>query len=135
MLTTTAGQYIGGKVVTAILVAALLGGGYWCYRNPDDLATLWHVVKYVAVWIGVVAVLPWATLFVTTWVVTMDSNRSAALMLLGYLLADVIVAICLMGGVTGNGTLTWMVLLLGFLSAAVYNFKVCEYLADRAEDF
>ncbi|MCH7808083.1 MAG: hypothetical protein IIB60_02560 [Planctomycetes bacterium] len=30
--------------------------------------------------------------------------------------------------------LTMMVLLLGFLSAGVYNFKVCEYQAERAED-
>jgi len=135
MLTTTAGQYIGGKVVTAILAAALLGGGYWCYKNPDDLKALWHVIKYVVVWIGVVGVLPWATFFVTTWVVARDSNRAAAAMLAGYLVADVVVAICLMGRVSGLGTLTWMVLLLGFLSAAVYNFKVSEYLADRAEDF
>jgi len=135
MLTTTAGQYIGGKVVTAILAAALLGGGYWCYKNPEDLKAVWHVVKYTAVWIGVVAVLPWATFFVTTWVIAQDSNSAAALMLLGYLAADVVVALCLMGRVTELGTLTWMVLVLGFLSAAVYNFKVCEYLADRAEAF
>ncbi len=132
---TTAGGYIGGKVVTAILVAALLGGGYWCYRNPDDLRTVWHAIKYAAVWLGVVAMLPWATFFVTTWVIAKDSNCAAALMLGGYALADVLVAVFLIGGVSGLGTLTWMVLFLGFLSAAVYNFKVCEYLAERAEDF
>jgi hypothetical protein len=33
-----------------------------------------------------------------------------------------------------QGALTWMVLLLGFLTAGVYNFLVCEFQAARFED-
>ena len=42
-------------------------------------------------------------------------------------------AFFLMGSLGGHNTLTWMVLLLGFLSAGVYNFKVCEFQAERLD--
>ena len=131
---TAIGQYVGGKVVTAILVVSSAGAVIWFWRHPEQLETIWQTIKYAMVWLGFVIVLPWAGFFVTPWVVAKDSNAAAALMLLGYLLADVIVALCLLGGVFGHGTLTWMVLLLGFLSAGVYNFKVCEYQAGRLEE-
>lgn len=127
------GQYIGGKVVTAILVVAVGGAGIWFWKHPEDLRTIWQTVKYAVAWIGIVLMLPWATFFVTPWVVSKDSNAAAMAMLLGYLVTDVMVAVWMMGTLRGHGTLTWMVLLLGFLAAAVYNFKACEYQADRAE--
>jgi hypothetical protein len=43
------------------------------------------------------------------------------------------VAFWMIGTLRGLGSLTWVVLILGFLSAAVYNFKACEYQAERAE--
>ena len=130
---TAIGQYVGGKVVTAILVVASAGAVIWFWKHPEQLKTIWLTLKYVVVWLGFVLVLPWATFFVTPWVVSKDSNVAAALMLLGYVIADVIVAFCLVGSVHGHNMLTWMVLLLGFLSAGVYNFKVCEYQAERLE--
>ena len=70
----------------------------------------------------------------TPWVMSKESNTAAALMLGGLLLIDVVVAFLLMGSVAGHDFLTWCVLLLGFLSAGVYNFKVCEYQAIRFEE-
>ena len=131
---TSIGQYIGGKVITAILVVASAGAVIWFWRHPEHLQTIWATIKYVLVWVGFVIILPWATFFVTRWVVSKDSNAAAALMLLGYTLADAIVAFCLLGGLRGNGSFTWMVLLVGFLAAAVYNLKVCEHQANRLED-
>ncbi|MGD2108544.1 MAG: hypothetical protein PVI86_04040 [Phycisphaerae bacterium] len=128
------GQYVGAKVVTAVLVVASAGAVIWFWKHPEHLQTIWMTIKYVLVWLGFVIVLPWATFFVTRWVVSKDSNRAAALMLACYALADAIFAFCLMGGVRGHNMLTWMVLLLGFLTAAVYNFKVCEYQALRLEE-
>lgn len=130
---TAIGQYVGGKVVTAVLFVASAGAVIWFWRNPEQLQAIWAVIKYALVWLGVVLVLPWATFFVTTWVVAKDSNAAAALMLLGYLLVDVLFAVFLMGGPGGRSSLTWMVLVLGFLSAGVYNFKVCEFQAERLE--
>ena len=131
---TAVGQYVGGKVVTAVLVVASAGAVIWFWRHPEHLQTIWVTIKYVLVWLGFVIVLPWATFFVTPWVASKDSNTAAAVMLLGYALADAVFAFCLMGSIRGHNMLTWMVLLLGFLSAAVYNFKVCEYQAMRLED-
>ena len=131
---TTIGQYIGGKVITAILVVSGAGAVIWFWKHPEQLETIWQTIKYVLTWMGFVVVLPWATFFVTPWVVAKDSNAAAGIMLLGYVLADAGVAFCLMGGISGHGGFTWMILLLGFLAAAVYNLKVCEYHAGRCED-
>ena len=128
------GQYVGGKVITALLVVS---GGctvIYFYKHPDDLATIWTTLKYALAWLGFVAILPWATFFVTRWVVSTDSNLAAGIMLVGYSIADALVAFWLMGGVRGHAALTWVVVLLGFLTAAVYNFKVCECQAEHFEE-
>ena len=135
MVLETIGKYVGGKVVTAILVVSSVGAGIWFWNHPEDLRTIWLTIKYVLVWMGIVVLLPWATFFVATWVVAKESNAAAAVMLLGYALVDIVVAFLLIGGVSGHNFLTWMVLVLGFLSAGVYNFKVCEYQAGRLDEF
>lgn len=131
---TTIGQYVGSKVVTAILVVSGSGAVIWFYRHPEDLATVWQTLKYVVTWIGIVLALPWATFFVTSWVVAKDSNLAVALMLAGYAVADAVVAFCLIGRIFGLDGFVWILLLLGFLAAAVYNLKVCEYQAERLEE-
>jgi len=131
---TAIGQYVGAKVVTAVLVVAGAGAVIWFWRNPEDLQTIWQVVKYAVVWLGIVLVLPWATFFVTRWVASLESNAGAGLMLLGYTAADAAVAFLLIGRVSGLGGLSWMVLLLGFLSAGVYNYVVCDYQASRLDE-
>lgn len=129
----TIGQYIGGKVITAILLVSGAGAVIYFWNHPEALETIWRTIKYALVWMGFVLVLPWATFFVTPWVTSKDSNAAAAAMLSGYVLLDALVAFWLMEGLPRN-VLAWGVVLLGFLSAAVYNFKVCEYQAERAED-
>ena len=131
---TAIGQYVGAKVITAILLVSGAGAVIWFWKHPEQLETIWQTLKYVLAWIGFVLVLPWATFFVTPWIVSQDSNAAAALMLAGYVLTDALVAFCLIGRVTGLGGFTWVVLLLGFLAAAVYNLKVCEHQADRLEE-
>jgi len=131
---TSIGQYVGGKVITAILVVSGAGAVIWFWRHPEHLETIWATIKYVLVWLGLVLVLPWATFFVTPWVVSKESNLAAYLMLGSYTLADAIVAFCLLGGVRGHGSFTWVVLFVGFLAAGVYNVMVCEYQASRLEE-
>lgn len=130
---TAIGQYVGGKVLTAILVVSSAGAVIWFWRHPEHLQTIWLTIKYVLAWLGVVLVLPWAFFFVTPWVVSKDSNAAAGLMLGGYVLVDIAVALFLIGGPGGHDVLTWMVLLLGFLSAGVYNFMVCDFQVARLE--
>ncbi len=131
---TAIGQYVGGKVITALLVVSGAGAVIWFWKHPEDLQTIWATIKYVLTWLGFVLVLPWATFFVARWVVAKDSNAAAAGMLAGYTLLDAVVAFCLMGGVRGHGGFTWVLLLIGFLAAAVYNLKVCEFQAERLEE-
>lgn len=131
---TAIGQYVGGKVVTAVLVVSGAGAVIWFWKHPEQLELIWRTLKYAVAWVGIVLILPWGTFFVTPWVVSKESNTATAVMLLGYVLVDAIVAFFLMGGIWGHDMLTWCVLLLGFLSAGVYNFKVCEYQASRFED-
>ena len=126
-------KYVGGKVLTAILVVLVFGCGLWAWKHPDELRTIGNVLKYVAIWLGIVLVLPWAMFPVVPWVVKKESNLAAGLLLSGITALDVVIAL-LMTGVSGLGTLTWMVLVLGFLSAGVYNSVVCNFQANRIED-
>ncbi|MBU0719457.1 MAG: hypothetical protein KJ749_14515 [Planctomycetes bacterium] len=131
---TAIGQYVGGRIVTAVLVVASAGAVIWFWKHPEHLQAIWQIVKYGIAWLAFVIVLPWATFFVTPWVVARDSNLAAALMLIGYLLVDVLVAFWMIGSVSSHNALTWVVLLLGFLSAGIYNLKACEFQASRLED-
>ena len=130
----TIGKYVGGRVLTAVLVVGAAAGIIWFWRHPEDLTALWGVVKRVLAWLGFVIVLPWALFLVPPWVMKKESNLAAGLMLGAYLLLDVVVAFLLAGGVRGHGTLAWVVLLLGFGAAAVYNFLVCDFQADRIDE-
>lgn len=127
-------KYVGGKVLTAILVVACALVVIWYWRlDPADREALWSMVSGVLIWLAFVAMLPWALFFVPSLVVKAESNAVSALTLLGYLAVDVAVALLLTGGHWGT---SWQTLLMcvGFLAAGVYNFLVCDFLARRAED-
>lgn len=127
-------KFIGGKVLTAVLVVTSALVVIWYYRLPlEDRAAIWAAARGALVWIGFVLVLPWATFFVPARVVRADSNLASAAMLLGYLVVDIAFALYLIGGGPG-GTFQAAILILGFLCAALYNFLACEFVADRAED-
>ena len=126
------GKYVGGKVLTAILVVATIGAAIWFWRHPEHLQEIWGVLKAVLVWLGFVLVLPWALFFVVPWVRKFESNLAAALMLVAYLALDILAALYLADWHVA-GTLAWMVMVLGFLAAGVYNFLVCETIDNRIE--
>jgi hypothetical protein len=126
-------KYVGGKMLTAILTVAVVLVVIWYWRlDPAAREALWSSVRAVLVWLGFVAVFPWALFLVPPMIVRAESNAVSAAALLGYLLVDVLFAFWLAGW-SVSGTLIWALLILGFLAAGVYNFIVCEYLAERAE--
>ncbi|MEK6675856.1 MAG: hypothetical protein AABZ47_09400 [Planctomycetota bacterium] len=131
---TSIGQYVGGKVISGVLFVSGAGAVIWFWNHPEQLELIWRTLKYAVAWMGFVVILPWALFFVTPWVMAKESNWAAGLMLAAYVLMDAVVAFCLTGGVFGHNALTWVVLILGFLSAGVYNLKVCEYQANRLEE-
>jgi len=127
------GQYVGGKVLSAVLIVAVGATGIWFWKHPEQLRAIGQVLKYVCVWLGLVLVLPWAAFPVTAWVVRKESNAIAAMLVGGLIIVDALFALYLADwGFTG--ALTWMVVLLGFLTAGVYNFVVCDFQADRLEN-
>ena len=127
------GKYVGGKVLTAVLVVASIACVIWFWRHPEQLRDLWNVVKGALVWLGFAIVLPWSSFFVLPWVRKFDNNVAPALMLIALVTIDVLVALFLAGWHVSHA-LTWIVLLLGFLAAAVYNFVVCDYLSSRLDE-
>ena len=125
---------VGGKLLSAVLAVASILVVVWYWRlAPEARAELWGMARGALIWGGFVVVLPWALFFVPARVVRAESNALAALVLLGYLGLDIAFALYLTGGRTG-GHWQMGVMLLGFLVAAVYNFAVCEFLAQRADD-
>ena len=127
------GKYVGGKVISAVLIVTGAASLIWFWKNPEDLRTIWSVMKGVLVWLGLVLVLPWASFMLNRWVIQRESNTAAGLLLLGLTAVNALFAFYLVGWDVG-GALSWMVLLLGFLCAGVYNFLVCDFQAARLED-
>ena len=128
------GKYVGGKVLGAILTVAGILVIIWYLRlAPGSKDAMWSMIRGGLLWLGLAAALPWALFFVPAKVVRLESNAASALMLVGYLLADLAFAVYLIGSVPGGG---WSraIVVLGLLCAAVYNLIVCEFLAERAED-
>jgi hypothetical protein len=128
----TIGKFVGGKVLTAILIVGSGASLIWFWNHPEVLRAIWETLKGVLAWLGFVIVFPWAMFFVPAKVIRLESNAAAATMLVAYLVVDVLVALWLAEW-SISGTLTWVVVILGFLAAGVYNFLVCDYLAERME--
>jgi hypothetical protein len=126
------GKYVGGKVVTTLCVFAAAAAGYWFYRHPEDLRTLWAVIRLTLAWIGFAAALPWTSWLFLRRVLAMESNAAALGMLAGYSALDVLAAMWLAGW-SVSGALSWTVLMLGFIAAGTYNYVVCESLARQLE--
>jgi len=128
----TLAKYLGGKVVTALLIVAAALTCFYFYKHPERLEDLWQITRGSLLWLGFVAVLPWALFFVPGRIIKTESNAAAAAMLVGYLVLDIVVALWLADW-SFEGTLTWGVVVLGFMLAAVYNFLVCDFLAEQTE--
>lgn len=122
------GKYVGAKVVTTACVFAAAAAGYWFYQHPEDLRSLWSIIKLSLAWIGLAAALPWTSFLLMRWVLKFESNTAGYLLLAAYCVVDIMAALWLAGWHVG-GSLAWTVLILGFIAAGTYNFVVCESLA------
>jgi len=133
-MTQGMGQYIGGKVLGAVLIVASAIIVIWYWRlTPEARADMWGVVRGTLIWAGLVAVLPWASFFVPVRVMRAENNLVSATMLVGYLAADVGFAFYLTSGRMGDAWQTGT-MLFGFLCAVFYNFVVCDFIAERYGD-
>jgi hypothetical protein len=128
------GKFVGSKVLTAVLIVAGAMVLIWYWQlPPESKQAIWTAIQHALLWIGLVAALPWGLFFLPAIAVRAESNLASAGLLLGYLVFDVVAAFWLAGWQVGS-TAAWVVLILGFLAAAVYNFLVCELLAGRSDE-
>jgi len=126
------GKFIGGKVITAILIVGVAGAGIWFWKHPEDLRSIWNTAKSGIVWIGFAAVLPWALFFTVPLARRFDNNLAPAVMLLSYLAIDAAMALWLADWAPG-GSLAWSVVILGLLAAAVYNYLVAQTIDEHLD--
>jgi hypothetical protein len=134
------GKFVGGRVVTAVIVLATGAAGYWCWQHPETVAGFGRMAQSTLLWLLLAAALPWCSfLFMRPFMeaqTRMTSPRAATLCglapIAAFSLLDVLAALWLGAG-TARGLAAWCVLLLGFLAAAAYNFVICESLARRIE--
>src|SRR5215470_1847234 len=126
------GKYVGGKVVTILCLLGAGLAGIWFWRHPEDLRSLWSIVKLSLAWIALAAVLPWSSFAIMGWILRFESNAAGAILLAAYSVVDIVAALWLAGWHIG-GALAWTVVLVGWLAAAAYNYVICESLARQAD--
>lgn len=131
-----AGKFVGAKVAGTIITLAVIAGGYWSYRNWDQVEAFGHVVKLVLVWLLVVAVLPWTSFFFMRSLLDYQAsltnakfaNFASVAIIAAFWVVDIFIALWL-GDFSISGGFTWFVVLLGFVAAGAYNYVICESLA------
>ncbi len=126
------GKYVGGKVVTILCLLGAGLAGYWFYTHPDEIRTLWSVVRLALAWIAFAAVLPWSSFAMMKWVLRFESNAAGAILLAAYSVLDIVAALWLAGWQV-RGALAWTVVLVGWLAATAYNYVICESLARHVD--
>lgn len=97
--------------------------------SPDERQAMWHGIGHVALWVGLVLVLPWATYFVTTATTRRESNAAGMLLVAGYTIIDA-TALILLAGVPA-GTFLILATVFGLLVALTYNLLTCDWIAER----
>ena len=127
------GRYLGGKILSALLTLAVIVVLIWYWRLPAEArGSLWSMVRTTLIWLGFVAILPWATFFVPLYILRRDSNVASAVMLISYFAVDVGASLYLGSGFPGE---TWSRILLvtGWLLAWAYTFVICESIANKVD--
>jgi hypothetical protein len=127
-------------VLTFIASISVVGGGYWCWKNPEPVKSLANSTLDVFIWIGIVLTLPWSSfLFMKPLLAFQNSilgtNTNYAVsigMLAGYLILDIMAALALHEW-ESFGPFAWVIVIIGFVAAGVYNFIICESVARYKE--
>jgi hypothetical protein len=123
---TVAGKVVGGMVGLVVVIAAI---SWWRMDDSTRHALLGGTGRIVS-WLAIVALLPWATFFVTGWVAKLQTNLSGGLLVAGYTLLEVLVLMWLFSWRI-HGTAAWSFVAVGGLLAAVYNILVCDWIAEK----
>ncbi len=122
---------IGGKIAGGIAALAVIVGAisWWQMDVATRHAIMGGTGKIMA-WLGIVALLPWATFFIIGAVAKLESNLAGAGLVAAYAIGETVLLLWLFGW-SGWGPAGWTFVGVGGLLAAVYNVFVCDWLAER----
>jgi hypothetical protein len=116
---------LGGLTVLAVIAAAIA----YYDLPPAERQALWHHIGRVALWVGLMLVLPWATFFLSVAAARRDSNAVGVVLVGGYLLLDAILLFLLVG--QPSGVFLILSTAFGLLVALTYTLLTCDWIAER----
>lgn len=122
---------LASRVLAGVVTVGVLGGGFaWYQLNPQGFESALSNTMRIIAWLGVVAVLPFATFFVIGRVAKMDSNGAGAALVAIYTAMEIVLLLWLWDWRVG-GAMAWTFFLCCALTAAAYNLLVCDWLAEK----
>lgn len=122
---------IGGKIVSGLVAVAVIAAGIAAWRmDPAVRSAMLGGLGKALGWFALVAVVPWATFFLSTWVRKFDRNAAGAALVFGYTAAEgTMLAWLFDWGV--SGATAWVFFAAAVLIALAYNLLACDWIADR----
>jgi hypothetical protein len=124
---------VTGKVISGIAgLVIVLAGISWWRMDPATKDMLLSGTGKIVSWGFVVLLIPWATFFVVGWIARLDTNAAGAALVFAYTLLEVLFLAWLFGW-SLPGPTAWSFFAVGTLAAGVYNFFVCDWIAEKVE--
>lgn len=122
---------VGGKIVSGLVAVAVIAAAIFFYRmDPVDRSALLGGTGKSLGWFALVAVAPWATLFLSTWVAKFERNWAGAALVFAYTAAEATMLAWLFNwGV--SGATAWIFFAAAVMVALLYNVLICDFIADR----
>jgi hypothetical protein len=122
---------ITGRIATGLIVLAMIAAGIsWWQMEPATRQALLSGAGKILAWLGVVLAWPWASFAIIARVARVDTNLSAAILVLSYTLMETLLLAWLFHWHL-PGTTAWTFLALGCLVAGVYNLLTCDWIAEK----
>jgi hypothetical protein len=119
------------KVVTGIVaLAVVIGGITWWQTPPETRDAILTATGRILAWLGIVVVLPWASVLLVGWVAKKDSNAAGMWLVGGMTAAEALLLAWLLEW-SISGAAGWTFFLLGVVVAGAYNLLICDWLAER----
>ena len=125
-LKTVGGKIAGGVVVLAVGAAGLA----WYETDPATKHAVMTGIGRILGWVLLVAAMPWAGFGLVGWVAKMDTNASAAGLIVAITAVQATVLAWLFNFHAGGATV-WTVYVAAVLIAGVYNLLACDWIAER----
>lgn len=120
------------KVLGWVALAIVVLLGIAIYQMPGDTkAAIWSGFWRSAAWLLLAAGVPWTGALFIRRVAAMGTNWAGLGLIGAFTVVDVLLGISLMT-VWPDGGWVWAATFAAIAVAGIYNYLVCEYLAERS---